>query len=156
MSVYKITFSPTGGTEKIASRLASVFGDVHNIDLTDPAADYSRMILNPDDICITAVPSFGGRVPAAAASRLAQIQARGAKAIATVVYGNRDYDDTLLELQSILTAAGFRCAAAVAAIAEHSILRQFAQGRPDTEDEAQLNQFAGQIRDVIEIGRAHV
>ena len=49
---------------------------------------------------------------------------------------------TLLELQSILTAAGFRCAAAVAAIAEHSILRQFAQGRPDTEDEAQLNQFA--------------
>ena len=54
MSVYKITFSPTGGTEKIASRLASVFGDVHNIDLTDPAADYSRMILNPDDICIWA------------------------------------------------------------------------------------------------------
>jgi ferredoxin len=153
MSVYKITFSPTGGTEKIASRLASVFGDVHNIDLTDPAADYSRMILNPDDICITAVPSFGGRVPAAAASRLAKIQARGAKAIATVVYGNRDYDDTLLELQSILTAAGFRCAAAVAAIAEHSILRQFAQGRPDTEDEAQLNQFAGQIRDVIEADR---
>lgn len=153
MSVYKITFSPTGGTEKIAGRLAAVFGqDIQSIDLTDPAADYGQIILNPDDICITAVPSFGGRVPAPAASRLAKIQAQGAKAIVTVVYGNRDYDDTLLELQNILTGAGFRCTAGVAAVAEHSILRQFAQGRPDAEDEAQLNQFAGQIRDAIETG----
>lgn len=151
MSVYKITFSPTGGTEKAAACLAAAFGqDIQSIDLTDPAADYGRIILSPDDICITAVPSFGGRVPAAAASRLAKIQGQGAKAIAAVVYGNRDYDDTLLELQNILAGAGFRCAAAVAAVAEHSILRQFAQGRPDAEDEAQLGEFAGKIRAAIE------
>ncbi len=124
MSVYKITFSPTGGTEKAAACLAAAFGqDIQSIDLTDPAA---------------------------AASRLAKIQGRGAKAIAAVVYGNRDYDDTLLELQNILAGAGFRCAAAVAAVAEHSILRQFAQGRPDAEDEAQLGEFAGKIRAAIE------
>lgn len=77
MSVYKITFSPTGGTEKAAACLAATFGqDIQSIDLTDPAADYGRIILSPDDICITAVPSFGGRVPAAAASRLAKIQGR--------------------------------------------------------------------------------
>ena len=51
----------------------------------------------------------------------------GAKAILTAVYGNRAYEDTLLELKDLLTAAGFFCAAAVAAVAEHSIMRQFAR-----------------------------
>lgn len=157
MNVYKITFSPTGGTEKNADRLVAVFGqDIQSIDLTDPAADYGQIIPNPDDICITSVPSFGGRVPASAASRLAKIQVQGAKAIVTVVYGNRDYDDTLLELQNILTGAGFRYAAGVAAVAEHSILRQFAQGRPDAEDESQLSQFAGQIWEAIETGNINI
>ena len=36
--------------------------------------------------------------------------------------------------------------AAVAAIAEHSIARQFAAGRPDAQDSAQLAEFAQQIQ----------
>ena len=44
-----------------------------------------------------------------------------------VVYGNRAYDDTFVELQDVLTGAGFVCIAAVAATAEHSIMRQLPQ-----------------------------
>lgn len=69
-----------------------------------------------------------------------------------VVYGNRDYDDTLVELQDTLTNAGFSCVAAVAAVAEHSIMRQFATGRPDTQDAQELSDFAGQIRTKMEEG----
>lgn len=36
--------------------------------------------------------------------------------------------------------------AAVAAIAEHSVARQFAAGRPDAQDAAQLAEFAQQIQ----------
>lgn len=154
MSVYKIIFSPTGGTEKVTDLFAQVFGQgVQTIDLTDFAADFSRIRLSENDVCVVAVPSFGGRVPQIAAARLGEIAANGAKAILIVAYGNRAYEDTLLELKTILTHSGFRCAAAVAAVAEHSIMRQFAQGRPDEKDFAELSQFAKQIQQRIEEGQ---
>lgn len=154
MSVYKIIFSPTGGTEKVADLFAQVFGQgVQTIDLTDFAADFSRIRLSENDVCVVSVPSFGGRVPQIAAARLGEIAANSAKAILIVAYGNRAYEDTLLELKTILTHSGFRCAAAVAAVAEHSIMRQFAQGRPDEKDFAELSQFAKQIQQRIEEGQ---
>ena len=58
--------------------------------------------------------------------------------ILAAVYGNRAFEDTLLELEDTLVLAGFDCKAAVAAVAEHSIMHQFGQGRPDAEDEKRL------------------
>ena len=40
MSIYKIAFSPTGGTQKVVDRLAKTFaGDVQEIDLTSSTTD---------------------------------------------------------------------------------------------------------------------
>lgn len=151
MSIYKILFSPTGGTQKVVDQLAKAFAkDAQEIDLTNSATDYAAYSFQVDDICFVAVPSFGGRVPAPAVSRLAGITAHGAKAVLTVVYGNRAYEDTLLELNDVLVSAGFRCVAAVAAVAEHSIMHQFASGRPNQEDLCELDQFASQIKTAIE------
>ena len=66
------------------------------------------------------------------------------------VYGNRAYDDTLPELKNILKGCGFRCTAAVAAVAEHSIIHKFAAGRPDKKDMDQIKEFARRIRRKIE------
>lgn len=154
MSIYKIIFSPTGGTDKVANQFVLTFEqEAKTIDLTDFAADFHQISLTEEDICIVAVPSFGGRVPAIAAARLEQIHANGAKAILIAVYGNRAYDDTLLELKTILKNSGFRCAAAVAAVAEHSIMHQYAQGRPNLKDLEELSQFAKQIRERLESGQ---
>lgn len=154
MRVYKIIFSPTGGTDKVAKPFAQIFGqEVTTVDLTDSAADFSQVELSKDDGCIVAVPSFGGRVPEIAAARLGEMPANGAKAILIAVYGNRAYEDTLLELKTILTHSGFRCVAAVAAVAEHSIMHQFAQGRPNQKDLEELTQFARQIQQRIEDGQ---
>lgn len=89
-----------------------------------------------------AVPSYGGRVPQAATERLSAIRGNGAKAVLLCVYGNRAYEDTLVELEDTAKQAGFRVIAAIAAIAEHSIARQFATGRPDAQDQARLHTFA--------------
>ncbi len=51
-----------------------------------------------------------------------------------VVYGNRAYEDALLELSDALSANGFRVVAAAAFIAEHSVVRSIASGRPDAVD----------------------
>ena len=80
------------------------------------------------------------------------MQGNKALAILIVVYGNRAYEDTLAELQDTLTEAGFSCAAAISAIAEHSIMRQFAAGRPDARDAAELASYADIIPSRMESG----
>lgn len=151
MSFYKILFSPTGGTKKAADKVAQEFGrETVTIDLTDAQADFSQIRLTESDICVVAVPSFGGRVPETAVLRLEKIRAEGAKAILLVVYGNRAYEDTLLELKNVLEKTGFHCVAAATVVAEHSIMHQFAKGRPDDRDLEELSAFAKQIRKSIE------
>ena len=152
MSQYCITFSPTGGTERAAAIIAEkLMGEYIKTDLLK---DIEPMELSAEDICLVAVPSFGGRVPNIAVDRLKKISANGARAVLLCVYGNRHWDDTLTELQDTLESAGFVCAAAVAAVAEHSIFRQFAAGRPDAEDKAQLEEFALQIKKKLALGDA--
>ena len=143
MSNYKIIFSPTGGVEKCADLLsAPLSSEWKKIDLSHPV---SPVTLSPEDFCIYAVPSFGGRVVPIVTERMKAIQGNGAKAILLCVYGNRAYEDSLVEMQDTLTAQGFRCVAAVAALAEHSIMHQFATHRPDESDQAMLKEFAGKI-----------
>nr|WP_294465943.1 4Fe-4S binding protein [uncultured Sellimonas sp.] len=147
MKLYEICFSPTGGTKKALDILTNgLNGDMQPVDLTDRKTDFSSVSLAEDDVAVIGVPSYGGRVPAPAAKRLSKIQGNGAKAVLVCVYGNRAYEDTLAELQDTATQSGFRVIAAVAAIAEHSIVRQFAAGRPDHQDQTTLHSFAGKIQ----------
>ena len=59
-----------------------------------------------------------------------------ARAVLVCVYGNRAYEDTLIELKDVADKAGFVPAAAVATIAEHSIMHKFAAGRPDGQQKS--------------------
>lgn len=150
MSQYSIHFSPTGGTKKVADILCGALGgDWQQVDL---CRENEPMALTAEDLCLVSVPSYGGRVPGINVERLRRITGNGAKAILNCVYGNREWDDTLTELQDTLEAQGFVCVAAVAAVAEHSIFRQFAAGRPDEEDKAQLTGFAEKIRQKLDCG----
>ncbi len=147
MKLYDIVFSPTGGTKKVADYLTGALeGDVTTVDLTDSKQDFDDISLTKEDVAVISVPSYGGRVPAVAAERLGVVHGNGARAILVCVYGNRAYEDTLVELEDAAKRVGFQVIAAVSAIAEHSIARQFASGRPDAQDAAQLSDFAKQIQ----------
>lgn len=147
MKLYNILFSPTGGTKKVADYLTNALeGDVATVDLTDSKQDFDVVSLTKEDVAVISVPSYGGRVPAVAAQRLSRVHGNGARAVLVCVYGNRAYEDTLVEIEDVAKQAGFQVIAAVAAIAEHSIARQFAAGRPDAQDAVQLSDFAKQIQ----------
>lgn len=103
-----------------------------------------------EDVCFVGVPSYGGRVPEIAVERMVNFDGNGAKAIPVIVYGNRAYEDTLIELFDVLKEKGFFCTAAVSAVAEHSIMRQFASGRPDKEDLEELAGFRKKISEKME------
>lgn len=145
MKQFNIHFSPTGGTRKVADILTDgLHGEFQQIDLCHEIENIS---LNESDVCLVSVPSYGGRVPAAAIERLKKIAGNGAKAILNCVYGNRAWEDTLTELQDTLEGLGFVCVAALATVAEHSIFRQFAAGRPDEHDKVELIRMAGKIQE---------
>lgn len=97
------------------------------------------------DIVYFALPSFGGRCPSLAIDRIRNMNGDGAKAVLIAVYGNRAYEDTLTELFDTVKECGFRVAAAVSAIAEHSMIRSIASGRPDNDDMEKLLSFRKRI-----------
>lgn len=155
MKCTEILFSPTGGTKRVADIVAAKLAEeTALIDLTVPGFSSPQDALGAEDVAVIAVPSFGGRVPAAAAERLQKIRGNGAKAVILCVYGNRAYEDTLAELQDGAEQAGFSVVAAIAAVAEHSIMRQYAAGRPDERDRAQLEDFAERILAKLKSGAA--
>ena len=148
MRVFDIVFSPTGGTERASGYIANALeGETVAVDLTDSGLGFRTVAMTKEDVAVIAVPSYGGRVPAVAAERLGMMRGNGAQAVLVCVYGNRAYEDAA-------KGAGFRVIAAVSAIAEHSIVRQFAAGRPDPQDAAQLAGFANQIQQKISAGDA--
>ena len=55
----------------------------------------------------------------------------------------------MIELNDVAEKSGFKVIAAIAAIAEHSIMHQYAAGRPDTKDKTILNGFAKEILEKI-------
>lgn len=146
MNVVEIIFSPTGGTEKVAHIIGGHWSkSAAIIDLCDSKIDFTRCNIAKDDMVLIAMPSFGGRAPAVAIERLKHIRGNGAKCTLVCVYGNRAYEDTLAEMEDAAKICGFQIIAAIAAVAEHSIISQYASDRPDASDEKQLVNFADQI-----------
>lgn len=157
MKVTQIVFSPTGGTQQVVDTITSTWENhVNKIDLTDPKNKYSTLNFSQDDIVVIAVPSYGGRVPALAAERLTKINGNHAQCVIVCVYGNRAYEDTLLELRDLAEQSNFNVAAAVSAIAEHSIMHQYATGRPDQKDKDELKSFSGKILEKIKSGNENM
>ncbi len=144
MKYAQLVFSPTGGTMRTAEIITNVWSaEIETADLTTP--NLSPYVYQNGDLVLLAVPSYGGRVPALAAQRLTAVQGNGASCILLCVYGNRAYEDTLTELQDLAAARGFQVIAAIAAVAEHSIIHQYAAGRPDKQDAEHLRQFSQKI-----------
>lgn len=74
MRVVEISFSPTGGTKRVADMLCEHLSlDFETIDLTDSRCDFSKVFMQKEDITVLAVPSYGGRVPEPAAERISEI-----------------------------------------------------------------------------------
>ena len=155
MAIYEIYWSPTGGTEKVSDYVCEkLCRDVIRLDLIKRPNAVEDLVLNEDDICFISAPSFGGRVPEPEIKLLKKLKPNGARAVLIAVYGNRHIDDTLTELSDELKKIGFRCAAALEAVAEHSLARVYGAGRPDDEDRKELNSFGSEIIKAIEENKA--
>lgn len=142
MQVYALFFSPTGNSRRCACKAAARVSPAYcSIDLTLRAARERRYTFEPGDLVFAALPVYGGRLPRMPESErplLDNLQGNAAALCALVTYGNRAYDDALLELADKAVERGFRVTAAGAFVAPHSFSSTLGAGRPDERDASAL------------------
>lgn len=149
-----IYFSPTQTTKKVIEGIAQGLQATaeHYFDLTLPEAiskTYQEVI---QDVAIIGSPVYAGRLPSIMLARFKQIKGNGRPAVIVVVYGNRAYEDALIELRDIAIEVGFRPIAAGAFIGEHSYSTSdlpIGEGRPDADDMLTAQNFGKEIRSKI-------
>ncbi len=150
-SIKTFYFSATETTKKIVTGIAGKLAEssggkaAENVDFTLPDARRSPASFTPQDLVVAGLPVYAGRVPNVLLNYLNETQGNGALTVAVVVYGNRHYDDALVEWRDILVSRGFKVIAAGAFIGEHSFSRILGQNRPDQQDLSRVAEFAGLI-----------
>ena len=132
-----VFFSPTHTSAKIARAIGDGIGMERRIE-TDLTLDESITPIEiKNALTIIAVPVYAGRVAPIALQRIRRLKGENAPVVLVSVYGNRDYEDALVELRDETTRLGFTPLAAGAFIGEHSYSRPgmpVAEGRPDAND----------------------
>jgi ferredoxin len=143
-------FSPTQTTRKIIEGIAQgvQINAVEHVDLTPPDAKTRKLVEMHDDLAIIGSPVYAGRLPNDMISRFRRLKGNDTPAVIVVIYGNRAYEDALLELRDLVVEAGFKPIAAGAFIGEHSYSTSstpVAVGRPDVEDLIKAKEFGTMI-----------
>jgi ferredoxin len=149
-----IYFSPTKTTKKVVEGVAQglhAFA-VEHVDVTKSDEKLCTLGEVRDELAIIASPVYGGRIPADVISRLQKLRGKNAPAVVLVTYGNRAYEDALIELRDLALAAGFMPLAAGAFIGEHSYsnsVTPIAPGRPDQDDLRKAEEFGKRIHHAL-------
>ena len=146
--VWAVYFSGTGTTEKTVTRIASLMAkelhaDYETFSYTLPQSREQELAFSCDDLVAFGTPVYAGRVPNVLLPYLTQkVKGNGALAVPVVLFGNRNFDDGLIELRNVLEADGFHTVAGAGFVGEHSFSRTLGAGRPDAQDMALMDQFA--------------
>lgn len=152
MEVYY--FSPTGGTK----RVSSIFTDAMEKEVVwhDLGSKETMGEKLEGEMIVVAAPVFGGRIPSVVREKMEKLSGMGKMAVTIAVYGNRAYDDALLEMNDILIKRGFTVIASGAFVAQHSMAPEVGAGRPDQEDEKEIRKFAEAVKNSTSTENIHV
>jgi len=154
-SVRLVFFSPTETSRRVVQAIAEGTGykPVIHLDITPPSSAELQPEIPGNELTIIGAPVYGGRLPVDAVERLRKISADATPAVVVAVYGNRAYEDALLELKDVAVEAGFRPVAGGAFLGEHSYSveeKPIAPGRPDANDIEMARRFGEKIREKVD------
>lgn len=142
-NIHLVYFSATYTTRKIVREIARAFGvNVTEHDVTCGLPFGELNLGGEGNLLIAGAPVYAGRLPVRAARAFAMLRGTQTPAIAVSVYGNRDYDDALVELQDCVESQGFKAVAAAAFVGRHCIFPAVATDRPDAADMQKAADFA--------------
>jgi len=155
--VHTAIFSPTGTTRRVVAAMAEGLGleaPVLVHDLTYPPAA-EKIETAEKDVLLIGAPVYAGRIAPLAAQRLQSLNGRKTAAVVIVVYGNREFDDALVELRDIAESLSYEVIAACSFIGEHSFSSAdmpIALKRPDAADLDSAREFGKRIARKLKTG----
>ena len=155
-NIFSVYFSATGTTKTVVERLAqnmsASLGPVPQTrDFTLPQARTQQYTFGPEDLVLVGLPVYAGRLPNLLLPFLQTgLTGGGALAVPVVLFGNRNFDDALIELRNILEEHGFHTVAGAAFVGEHSFSTTLGAHRPDADDLAQADAFAAQLAEKVQ------
>ena len=133
-TTHLVFFSPTHTSAKIARAVGEGIGMGRRIETDLTLDEGTSPILINDALTVIAVPVYGGRVAPIALQRLKRLKGHNAPVILLTIYGNRDYEDALVELRDTAVELGFTPLSAGPNM-------PVAAGRPDANDLQKAEQF---------------
>lgn len=157
-TVRAVFFSPTHTTKAIVQKVAGALAaqlatSVEAVDLTLPNQRPIEIACEADDVLVFGFPVYAGRVPVLLRNEFTHLEGCGAPAVVVGLYGNRDFDDALLEAADLLEECGFNVIAAGAFIGEHSLTARVGTARPDDADLAAAKAFGTALGERIATGQ---
>ncbi|MBQ2697221.1 MAG: 4Fe-4S binding protein [Clostridia bacterium] len=136
-----LCFSPTDNTRKVLTAMADALGGADAVlDLATLPLPAPR-VFGADELVLIGAPVYGGRIPKLARERLLAFKGSDTPCILAASYGNRHYDDAVLELTDLAVEQGFRPLAACAPVGRHTY-GEIAVDRPNADDLKEAADFA--------------
>lgn len=159
--VWAVYFSPTGNAKKVITTMAKKAAEVLSVpmetfDFTLPENREGVTSFESEDLVFFSTPVYAGRIPNKMLPYVqSAFEGNGAFAVPVSVFGNRNFDNGLIELRNELELHGFHTIAAAGIPTEHVFSNKLATGRPDADDLAKIAEFgekvAKKVADMTEI-----
>jgi ferredoxin len=130
--LHLVYFSPTG-TGKTNLEFASNNFNLETIQ-HDITCKSEPLNFKEDDLVFFITPVYSGRIPNLAKKRLEKISGNNTLCVLFSVYGNRAFDDSLIELQHIVENNNFITIAGLGVIGQHTFSENVATDRPTNDD----------------------
>ena len=155
-TVWGVYFSATGTTQKVVTTLAktvaqALSAEYKELTFNSPASRKEAMEFTTNDLVVLGVPVYAGRVPNLIMPYVqGMIHGNGALGVPVVLYGNRNFDDGLMELRNLMRDNGFHPITAAAIVGEHSFSTTLGAGRPDADDMALVADLAAKTAEKVQ------
>lgn len=156
-SIKTVYFSATGNTKNVVKSIGETIARNLNlsykeIDFTLPQAHKDSYEFTKEELVIFGTPVYAGRVPNKVLPMIQGLfQGNDAFAVPVVTFGNRNYDNALIELRNELENNHFHTIAAGAFVAQHAFIDQLATMRPGKSDQEEIRGFAKRIVTIVEM-----
>lgn len=153
--IYGVYFSPVKNTRNIVKKIAKELGEqlnlpVEYIDFTTPTKREQGWKFTKEDLVVFGTPTFAGRIPNKILPYVQTLfEGEETLAIPVVTFGNRSFDNSLIEVKNELENHNFRTFAAAAIACEHSFTDKLAKERPDAQDVEKVDRFIKEVAELI-------
>ncbi len=153
--IVKFYFTGTDTTKKVVDEFVNTLAkelninEIYDFNYTLPKSRENSPTFEEGDLVVSGVPTIAGRVPNLLLPYLNTIEGKGALGVAISLYGNRNFDDCLVEQRDLLKKGGINVIAAGAFIGEHSFSTILGANRPDDADLKIVEEFAKKVAEKI-------